>query len=75
MASSKPGYILMLIENWDFYVFGVFNNFLVVFSFAELPGVSIWVVILVFLYLVATGGLTIWGGTLMRDPKTTEKGG
>ena len=77
MASSKPGYILALIGG----ILGVFMSlvfltiFIIAFSLAEIPGASIWVIILIFVYLAATGGLTIWGGTLMRDPKTTEKGG
>ena len=77
MKSSKPGYILALIGG----ILGIFMSiiflvlFLVAFSFAEVPVASIWIIVLIFVYLATTGGLTIWGGTLMRDPKTTEKGG
>src|SRR6056297_2401352 len=77
MKSSKPGYILALIGG----ILGIFMSiiflvlFLVAFSFAEMPGISLWLVVVIFLYSAATGGLTILGGTLMRKPKTTEKGG
>jgi len=77
MKSSKPGYILALIGG----ILGIFISvvFLIMFlafsSYNELPGLALTIMIIGFVYSVVTGSLTIWGGTLMRNPKTTEKGG
>lgn len=78
MAESKAGYVLSLIGGILGIVFslGYLVLFLVVLNnSSEMPDFSVPLLVILLVYGIVSAVLTIWGGTLMKEPRTTKKGG